>query len=292
MKSMTGFGAAETSREGYLIRVEASSINRKGLDVVVSLPRDLQGLETELRQLVQKRLSRGRVSLYVAVSKDKQASPPSLKVNEKVLSQHYRKLKGIARKLGCGDEMSLSFLLTLPGVMEAQEEQPFSPAFEKAVVSTVSQSLNALIHFRAREGRYLSRQLTAQVRALGKCVKAIERANPKLVRTYRKNLHQRMKDSGLDISLNDDRILRETALYADRCDVSEEVTRLNAHLHEMEKLLLGDETAGRKLDFILQETNREVNTIGSKAAGLEISKQVIALKTELEKIREQVQNLE
>ena len=292
MKSMTGYGFSEAHLLGIKIVVEASSINKKGLDILINLPRNLSMLEVELRKLIQEKMSRGRVTLNVSAHYENDRKAPSLPVNIALLNQHHAFLKKLAHQLECSAELPLSFLITLPGVMEAEKAEKFSPKVRNLVFTTAKKALNELSKARQREGSALSHQLIGQFDGMEGVVKQIEHFAPQVVKRYRDNLIERVKDAYAFPSNEDDRILKEIALFADRADITEEISRLKVHLKEAKRLLLGKESAGRNLDFLIQEINREINTIGSKCNDLEISKHVIGLKTNLEKIREQVQNLE
>lgn len=285
---MTGYGFAEIKKHDMRVTVEISSVNKKGLDLMVSLPKNLLSLEIGLRQLAQKEVGRGRVSMNVAVSKT--GAPSSLPINDKVLEHHYHALKRIAKRLGISQDISMSLLLNLPGVMNNDRSDEASEELKKMVEETTQHALEQLLKSRAREGKFLCAKLIKQFKSMEKVVKKVERIAPYIIQRHRQNLLKRTEDAG--VMVDAERLSKEVALFADRSDITEELTRLKAHLKEAERLLDGHEPVGRNLDFLLQEINREVNTIGSKANGLEISQHVIYLKTELEKVREQVQNLE
>ncbi len=289
---MTGFGKAEARDKNVRVAVEISSINKKGLEISVNLPRDLLSLEIELREMLQKELARGRVIINVTLQQLKSSDTPQLPIHYDVMENHYRTLRTLARKLGCSENLELSFLLTLPGVMVLEKNSNHVQSTKEMVSKTAARAIAVLKQSREREGKYLSRQLLKNVQTIERHVNAIAKANPSLLKYYRETLIKRMESAGVSIDSNDERVLKEVAFFADRCDVTEEITRIRAHLKEAKRLLQSEQSVGRNLDFLIQELHREVNTTGSKSNGLEISRHVIALKAELEKIREQVQNFE
>lgn len=292
MKSMTGYGRAEAALSGWKVLAEISSINKKGLDIVLHLPGELGPMESEIREILQSHISRGRVSVNIHISRATKNGHSELPINISVLEQHHRQLARLAKKLEHPSELPFSYLLTLPGVMNHTRSPELDRKEREAILTNIKKALKSLNQAREREGKFLCKHLIQQFHQLEKIVEAIARTNPSIVARYRDNLRKRIEEAGIPLACNDERLLKEVALFAERADISEEITRLRAHFKEARRLLSGSEAAGRNLDFLLQEINREVNTTGSKANGLEISQQVIILKTELEKIREQVQNLE
>jgi uncharacterized protein (TIGR00255 family) len=292
MKSMTGFGKAEANLLGHKIKVEVSSVNsRKGLDLAVGLPREFAALEAELRELVQPAVSRGRVNVSVFVE-GKNGAIQKLSVNREVLKQYHRDVRQLSKELGANSEVSLEFLLKLPGVLNEQKNEEADNRLQKKIVEATGKALAEFQKSREREGTFLCRNLGTQIERLDKTVAGVEKRKDAVLLRFRQNLQKRLEDAGLEVPLSDERLVKEIVIFSDRCDITEEVTRLRSHFREARRLLKTSEAIGRNLDFLLQEIGREVNTIGSKANDIEISRQVVELKTELEKIREQVQNLE
>lgn len=287
---MTGYGFAETQHDGTCVTVEISSVNKKGLDLNVNLPRHLISMEIDLRKMISKEITRGRIVANINLTRVEKAL--KLQIHEDTLVMHHQKLSKLAKKIGCSNEMTLPFLLTLPGVLESGRDDTLSAEMKRIILTTAEQALAQLLKARQREGTFLCHELLSMFKKMEPLVKKIEGANPEVIKRYRKNLEERMQDAEALLHIDEDRMLKEIALFADRADITEEITRLKAHIKEAKHLLSTNEPVGRNMDFLLQEINREINTIGSKANGLEISKHVITLKTELEKVREQVQNLE
>lgn len=290
---MTGFGRAEAKLPGFRLRVEINSVNnKKGLDVLINLPREFASAENRVREQVEKKIDRGRVSLQAVLDRSAAAKKDGLQVDRQRLISAHRELKSLARETGCPENISLEFLLRLPGVMSDTAAPAVGPEDEGVLLKTVETALAEFMAFREREGSFLAKDLIAVFQRLEITVKKIEKLRPKMVRQYRDNLRKRIAEAGVDLPLNDERLQKELVLFADRSDVTEEIKRLEAHFAEARRILKVKKPGGRTLDFLLQEIGREVNTIGSKANALEVSQAVIDLKTELEKIREQVQNLE
>jgi uncharacterized protein (TIGR00255 family) len=290
MKSMTGFGRAEAVSPSGTAVVEISSVNKKGLEIVVSLPRDGQFLEPELRELLKEAVSRGRLQIHVLFSPRKTGR--ILKINEDIFAHHARKLNALAARYKLAGPVPVEAVLGLPGVLESRESAGADVRMGPTVLKAARTALAAFQKSRAIEGRQLVAGLKKQLAGVEKRVAIIAAEAPKVPALHRAILQRRLAELGFDPGTLDERLVRETAFMAERCDISEELVRLRAHLSEFSKILGQSKPGGRNLDFLLQEINREVNTTGSKANHYPISQQVVALKTELEKIREQVQNLE
>jgi uncharacterized protein (TIGR00255 family) len=289
MKSMTGFGKAEANLLGRKIRVEISSVNsRKGLDLGIGTPREFAAVEGVLRGLVQKAVSRGRVSVSVCV----EGESGRLEVNRRLLKQYYRDIRQLADEIGVTGEVGLEFLLRLPGVLCGGENDGVGFRIQKKIGEVAVRALEGFQKSREREGLFLCKKLGRQVGLLDRAVADVERRKDAVLLRFRKNLQKRLGEAGLEVPLGDERLVKEIVIFSDRCDITEEVARLRSHFQEARRLLKTAEAVGRNLDFLLQEIGREVNTIGSKANDIGISRRVVGLKTELEKIREQVQNLE
>lgn len=291
MKSMTGFGRGESLGDGVTWLAECSSVNRKALEVVVSLPRELVELENNVRNKINAVVSRGRVN--VSIKRDVGTVAEShLKVDEHLASQYLKALRSMADKFALSAAPTAADITRWPGVFELQEAEtePASawPLIEKALDAALSQ----LITMRGQEGKHLKSDIESRLGILAGLLDAISRLAPEVAVHHRKLLHQRLQDAGVPQQLDDERLVKEIALFADRCDVSEEITRASSHLKQYAVYLAAKEPMGRSMDFLTQELAREFNTIGSKANNAEIAHLVVAAKTEIEKIREQVQNVE
>lgn len=291
MKSMTGFGRGEAKGDGVTWLAECSSVNRKALEIVVSLPRELAELETSARNKISAVVSRGRINVTIKTDTSSNGEAV-LKVDEHLASQYLKALRGMADKFALGAAPTAADMTRWPGVFELHqaevEAESAWPLIEKALGGALAQ----LIAMRETEGSHLKADIENRLKTLAGLLDAIARLVPQVMEHYRKTLRQRLEEAGLPLPLEDERLLKEVALFADRCDISEEITRASSHLKQFRVYLDAKEPTGRSMDFLTQELAREFNTIGSKANNAEIAHLVVTAKTEIEKIREQVQNVE
>lgn len=292
MRSMTGFGRGEHADHSMSYGVELSSVNRKQADIPISLPRNFTSLESRIRKSVLARVSRGRVGTSV------QAKPlatgkklSGLRVDHDLAGQYLEELRQLASAGNIDLEISAGDLLQAPGVFEVQHKIEAESAWEGISVA-LEKALEQLIAMREFEGQHLLEDLEKRI-ALVEAEKAcIHELAPMVVEHHRKNLTSRLAKSGLPLPLEDERLVREISLFAERIDITEELTRLDSHISKFRELIHATEPTGRALDFLTQELFREFNTIGSKANNATIAQHVVTAKTELEKIREQIQNVE
>lgn len=291
--SMTGFGRGETSGQGHKITVELSSVNRKQFDCSVSMPRELASCEAKLQRAVSSQITRGYVKGVVAVERCGDQDQAVLGVDLNAVEQQIKALRGVAQRLGLKDDLTLSSLLGWQGLLKAPTAMADAIKIWPEVEKAVLQALKNLLEMRGHEGDALEKDIRGRLKKLYKTSAKIEKIAPKVPGAYKKNLEQRLKKLMEAESLVDrDALAREVALFADRCDISEELTRLKSHFVQTEMALESGGVCGRTLDFICQEMFREINTIGSKAGNADISTLVIDFKAALEAIREQVQNIE
>lgn len=291
LRSMTGFGAAASEAgSGSGLRVEIRSVNHRHLVLKVRLPESLAALESEIDGRVRARCERGSVTVNVAA--DGAGPAGGLRV-DRALARRYREdLASLAAELELGSELSLDTLLALPGVLTSQGSGAESSQ-ETAVLALVEEALERMLAMRASEGAALATDLRKNARALAALATRIEKRMPRIVRAHRAALEKRLQTllgPKLPVSAAD--LAREVALLADKLDVSEELTRLASHLAQLEDFLTKGTRVGRQLDFLVQEIFREVNTIGSKCSDATVAHWVIEAKTHLERLREQVQNIE
>ena len=293
IRSMTGYGRAEATGIRAVLSVECKSVNHRHLDVSLKLPRVLVGFESDARRLIQSAVQRGRVDVSATVSPIEGTVLNPLSVNVPQAKEYADAARGLAEALDLADGPSLGWVMAQPGVLTREEQAPISaeeawPLLERAL----SAALAELVSRRETEGRALAQELSALGAALAGSVDTVTQRAPAAVERRAVRLRERMQAMLAGAELDPARLAAEVAVWADKTDVSEELTRLRAHLTQLAALLEGDGPVGRTLDFLIQEMHREVNTIGSKADDLEISQAVIAGKSTLEKMREQVQNLE
>ena len=300
LKSMTGFGAGAAKADGLSVRVELSSVNRKQLDVSLRMPPALIGLEARAQKIVKETVSRGRVTGMVLL--EATAGSGEMQVDLKKAEAAVSQLRAASKKLKLEDDLSASVLLRIPNLLDVQRLEPTSsdfrasPGEDNIFFQTLEKALRAALKkletMRAREGRELEADFRARLKTLEAILAEIRRLAPQVVSKHRKKLFQGLETAGLKDLEKDERVLREIALFGEKADIAEEVTRLKSHIQQFRRLMRSSEPAGRSLDFLAQELFREINTIGSKANALEITENVVAFKTELERIREQIQNVE
>ena len=290
---MTGRGAAAAAGRLARVEVELSSVNRKQLDDDVGLPRFLAAYESRVLELVQSRLSRGRVTGDVRVTWAEAAQAAGAKVDLGLARAAVGALRAAARKLDLPDDLKASDLLSLPGLVVLEHGERDLEALWPTVRQALEAALAKLQAMRKKEGAALGRDLRARLGTLRKLAREIAARAPGVAETYRANLLKRIAAAlpGSDLAA-DERLLREVALFADKADVTEELVRLDSHFRQAEDALKAGGVVGRALDFLVQEMGREINTIGSKANDAEIARRVVAAKAELERFREQVQNVE
>jgi len=291
MKSMTGFGRGETVAAGWRFAVELASVNRKQGEIVVTLPREWHTHEAALRQIVAERVSRGRVVVNVQIERAR-GPQEKLRVDLDLARAYAAALGQIAQAVGSKVELRATDFLRAPGVFTVEESVPQGPEVGPALEKAARRALDAFDKARLAEGVALRRDLEAQIKELRATHKKIASLAPKVAAHHHAALQRRLADAGFPLPLDDDRLRREIALFADRSDISEELIRLASHLDQCTTALRGVEPAGRPLDFLCQELNRELNTMASKAADAAIAHLVVAGKSTVEKFREQVQNLE
>ena len=291
LKSMTGFGEGTASTLGIRVSVEVSSVNRKQLDINVTLPRNLVTLDALVQQRVRAEFSRGRVSGIVRVEAA-DGSAGVVKVDAKLAAQYVEGIRKASKKLKLADDLCAESIARLPGVVSIEQENLDADHVSDVLDQALGKALKGLSRMRSAEGKALEKDLRERLGMLETMVKAIQTLAPTVVAGYREKLFFRLEEAGLEDLASDERVVKEVALFADKCDISEELTRLKSHLAQTRKLLRSAEPVGRTLDFLCQELFREINTVGSKANEVEITRHVVAFKTELERIREQVQNIE
>ena len=293
IRSMTGYGRAETAGARVTLTAECKSVNHRHLDIALKLPRALASLEADARRLVQSVLGRGRVDVSVSLNPVAGGTLNPLSVNVSQAREYADLARQLADELGLGGGPSLAWLFEQPGVISREVEPTLSaeetwPLLENAL----NGALGELQARREAEGQALTKELTLLHEALGAHVEVIAKRAPAGVERRAARLRERIQSLLGEVALDEARITTEVAMWAEKTDVTEELARLRAHLAEFAALLRDGGTVGRTLDFLIQEMNREVNTVGSKADDLEISQAVIAATGTLEKLREQAQNIE
>jgi uncharacterized protein (TIGR00255 family) len=290
---MTGFGRAETVGDAATVTVEARSVNHRHLDIALRLPRAMSACELDARRTIQSRVERGRIEVAVQLQPAPGQSAQQIRVDVGLAAQYVTHARELGRAVGLGEDVTLAWVLERPGVVRVEDaDAPAESVAWPTLADALGRALDALVASRRVEGDALGAELAAQHAALRAQVDVIEARTPAALARYQTRLRERIAALLGDAAIDEGRVLAEVALWADKTDVREELTRLRAHLEQLARLLDAGGSVGRPLDFLIQELNREVNTIASKADDLELSQAALAAKGIIEKMREQAQNLE
>jgi uncharacterized protein (TIGR00255 family) len=293
MQSMTGFGRGTHSTGEWTASVEAASVNRKQAEIVANLPRQLQGLEGRVRQATLPHISRGRVQLSIKLERLDAEISDQIRINPALARAFESAFSDLSILIGRQLSPTPADFLRQPGIMEIGETETIDPDEAWEVISpALNQALANLNAMRAEEGKHLKQDFLARLGQLLAFTQIIADHAPSRPARQRELMMKRLSDLGIPLELDDERLVREIALFADRCDISEEITRLHSHFAKFHGYIEAPEAAGRSLDFLCQELFREFNTIGSKANDALVAQTVVEAKTELEKLREQIQNIE
>jgi uncharacterized protein (TIGR00255 family) len=289
---MTGYGHGESAKDGFKFTVELNSVNRKQSDVTINLPKELIELEPRIRDAINAKLSRGRINVVVAYHRGTAKAEEQIELDLALAKAYYRAIQRLQKQMKLNGSLTLDTILRAPGVLKLAESMVDAEATWPGVEAALRKALLQMVKMREKEGKFLAEDLARRLDTIGTGVELIQTVAPEAVKRYREQLHARVKEAGLNVPLDDERLVKEVVIFADRCDITEELTRLESHLSQFREQLQANEPVGRTLDFLAQEMNREINTVGSKANAAEVSQQVVKMKAELEKIREQVQNIE
>lgn len=291
IKSMTGFGRAEIQDKEKKITVEMKGVNHRYLDVNIRMPKKLNFFETSIRNLLKEYVSRGKVDIFICYE-DLSESQVSLKYNEALASEYLGYLRQMEEKFGLENDIRVSTLSRYPEILTMEEQAVDEEALWSSLRQALSAACSRFVETREVEGRKLQEDLIGKLDGMRQVVSKVEERSPQILAEYREKLEEKVKELLGDAQMDEGRIAAEVVLFADKICTDEEVVRLKSHIDHMKATLVSGEGIGRKLDFIAQEMNREANTILSKANDLEVSNLAIELKTEIEKVREQIQNIE
>lgn len=291
IKSMTGYGRAVETRNGREISVEIRSVNNRYLDCNIKLPRLYSFAEEAVKQAVKSSISRGKVDVFLSIA-NCGTSAVEISLNRPVLEGYLAAMRTIVTDYGVTDDISISSLARLPDLFLVEKADTDEEQVTEDLIAVVQQALSAFDAMRTREGAALEADLRSRAGTILSLTEQVEARSPVTLAEYRARLTAKMHEVLENQNIDESRILAEAALYADKIAVDEETVRLRSHLSQLESMLTGGGAIGRKLDFLLQEMNREANTIGSKGNDLEQARTVVEIKAELEKIREQTQNIE
>ena len=291
IKSMTGYGSARGFSGKLEISAELKSVNNRYLDCSVKLPRIFTALEEPLKALVSKHISRGKADVYISVDFSR-SDDVRIKVNRPLAEAYVNSLKPLAEEFGLSGSISVMDLARFPDVLQAEKREYDTEQLSGDISAILEEAILGFNEMRVREGSKLSRDIMARLDEIERLTAIAEEISPRSVAEYRKKLEARLSEMLQTSDIDEARILTEAAVFADRVAISEETVRLRSHISQVREMLGLNEPVGRKIDFIVQELNREANTIGSKANDTEMAKVTVELKAEIEKIREQAQNIE
>lgn len=291
IKSMTGYGRAEAVLQGRNIVVEAKSVNHRFLEISLRLPSALFPLEMEFKKKVGERFKRGRIEIFIRLEGEG-ADVSKVNLNLEIAHNYFDVLNRIKEEFGLQDTISLKTLTGFRDIFTPPAETQLSPEFLSQMESSMQETLAMLMKMRQEEGLAMYQDMEMRLNVIREILETIKLRAPQVVLEYQKRLTERIKELTAGHALDDIRLAQEVALLAEKSDITEEIVRLQSHISQFESLLQSDEAEGKKIDFLLQEMNREINTIGSKSNDFEITRQVIEVKSELSKLREQAQNIE
>lgn len=291
VKSMTGFGRATGSAEGLSITVELKSVNHRYFEWSSRIPRSFAFLEEKLKSYCQSRISRGKIEFYLTAEADG-VSPKSVDIDRAFAKSYIDALKTLSEEFGLKNDISVSSVARNNDIFVLTKTEINEEELTAAVLEITRQAVDKFIEMRECEGEKLKNDLVLRTDTIKRAVEFIEKRSPETVELYRQRLEQKIRELLETADIDEQRIITETAIFADKVAVAEETVRLSSHINQLLSMLESNEPIGRKLDFLVQEMNRETNTIGSKAQDIEIARTVVDVKAEIEKIREQVQNIE
>ena len=291
IKSMTGYGRAQGSFSGGDITAEVKSVNNRYLDCGVKLPRGYAYLEEGIKSQVQKAISRGKVDVFITINAAG-ADNVKISVNEPVAKGYIDAMHRLVQEYGIQDDISASAISKFSDVFLVEKQEQDENEVKSAISGVVAEALSAFDAMRTREGEALKTDLLQKAEGILTLVSKVEERSPITVKAYRERLTAKMQEVLEDRQIDEARIIQEAAIYADKVAVDEETVRLRSHVDQLQNMLSEGGVIGRKLDFLMQEMNREANTIGSKGNDVEQARNVVNIKSELEKIREQIQNIE
>jgi uncharacterized protein (TIGR00255 family) len=290
MKSMTGFGRGEAAGEKYQVSVDVATVNRKQLDIRFSPPKEAVFLDSVVRSLVPEYLARGSVNIQLKLNFSSSFS--GVQFNDAAITSYVQHIEKLQESFGIKTPVSLTEILLLPGAVDESAATIDIDEASAVAKEALSMALASLVDSRAKEGQHLQEDLLNRQQLLVGFLKDLSSASVGTVEQFKEKLLGRIREAGLDIDFDNDRLYQEVVLYTDRSDVTEELVRLEGHMKAFSELLEKVDPVGREMDFLMQEINREINTCGSKSSDSEIARLIVAMKAEVERCREQVQNVE
>lgn len=291
MRSMTGYGRCEMSVDGMDISIEIKSVNHRFLDFSIRIPRYYAFMEEGIKKYLRQHISRGKVDVYISIY-DKNDDSRTISLNTALAEGYINAMRQLVEKYNVKDDISASAISRFSDIFDVEYKQQDEEALFAKIMPALETAVQQFVAMRKREGEKLTEDMLMRKGIIEDCLEKVEQLAPHTVDDYKEKLEARIAELMDGIAIDESRVMTEIAIFADKLCITEETVRLHSHLEEFKNILSKDEAAGRRLDFLLQEMNREVNTMGSKCNDLEIGRYVVDMKTELEKIREQLQNLE
>ena len=291
IKSMTGYGSAKGDAAGFEVSVELKSVNNRYLETSVRLPRSFLFAEEAVKNTVARHITRGKVDVFLTINAAA-VSDVTVAVNEPLLKGYVEAVKRAAEEYGLLYDLTASSAVRFPDVLYVERNELDAEALTEGICAVVDKALSDFDAMRLREGEKLMEDVLSRLQTIDRYVSTIEKEAPATAQRYRERLEQKMKEVLSGTGIDQDRILAEAAIFADHIAVDEETVRLRSHMAQLDGMIRGESPVGRKIDFLVQEFNREANTIGSKCQNSDIAHTVVDLKSEIEKIREQIQNIE
>lgn len=291
IKSMTGFGRCEVTEGNRKFTVEMKSVNHRYLDVNIKMPKKLSIFESSIRNELKKYIQRGKIDMFITYE-DYSENNVCIKYNKDIAAEYMKYLKEMSEQFGLDNDIRVSTLSRYPEVFSMEEQTTDEEEIWKILVKAIDGASEGFVQTRITEGQNLADDLIGKLDGMLQHISYIEERSPQIVSEYKKKLEEKVKELLGDVAVDESRLLTEVTIFADKVCVDEEIVRLKSHIETTRNTLIEGGSIGRKLDFIAQEMNREANTILSKANDLDISNRAIELKTEIEKVREQIQNIE
>lgn len=291
MKSMTGFGRAKLEKNYRIYSIEIKSVNHKYSDISIKLPRSLNYLEDNIKKQISSKVSRGKIDAFVTFENYSEQGKEVL-INEELVKEYMKKLELLAEQNNLSMNIPVTEITKLPDVLTLKETEEEEDTIQNELLECLEQAINNFVEMRTIEGNKIKEDLKARIDKVECDVQKISEYSTRLVQEYVVKLEERIKEILKTDVVDQSRLAMEVVLFADKCSVEEELTRLKSHIEQFRTLINSEGTIGKKIDFLLQEMNRETNTMGSKSGSLDITNLVVNIKTELEDIREQIQNIE
>jgi len=288
---MTGFGRGEAQEAGKQFLVEIKTVNHRYSDIFIKIPRQISFMEEKVRDLVSKSLFRGKIDIYISYENFGEESN-SVSIDESLTRTYISALELLRDKYNLKDDISVSLVAKFPDILKVEKEDEDEEKIWVPMKAAIEKALESLIIMRENEGKQLKVNLIERALFIEGILAEISVRAPEVVKEYKQKLENRIKELLEQQTIDESRLATEIAIFADRCSIDEEIVRLGSHINQLREALNSQQPVGRKLDFLIQEMNREINTIGSKANDLVITKNVVELKSEIEKMREQIQNIE